>query len=48
MAEVQHAIRLPGILTLRELGGDVLDAIVLDVLEEQTVTHDDAINVDEK
>jgi hypothetical protein len=33
---------------MRQLGGDVPDAIVLEVFHEQTVTHDHAIDVEQK
>jgi len=48
VSEVQHAIRLPWVLAPGQLGGDVPDAIVLDVFHEQTVTQNDAINVEQK
>jgi hypothetical protein len=37
-----------GVLAMRQLGGDVPDAIVLDVFHEQTVTHENAIDVEEE
>jgi hypothetical protein len=48
MAEVQETIRLPWVFALRQLGGDVPDAVVFDVFHEQTVTHENAINVKEE
>jgi hypothetical protein len=48
MAEVQHAIRLTGVFAVGQLGGDVLDAIVFEMFHEQTVTYDNAINVEEE
>jgi hypothetical protein len=33
---------------MRHLGGDVPDAVILEMFHEQTVTHDDAINVEEE
>jgi hypothetical protein len=48
MTEVQETIRLTWIFAIGQLGGDVADAIVLDVLHEQTVPHENAINVEQK
>ena len=48
ISEVQDAIGLTWILTPRQLGRDVLYAVVLDVLHEQTVTHDNAIDIEQK
>jgi hypothetical protein len=31
-----------------QLGGDVPDAIVLQMFHEQTIAHDDAINVEQE
>jgi hypothetical protein len=48
MAEVQETIRLPWIFALGQLGGDIPHAIVLDVFNEQTVPHENAIDVEEE
>jgi hypothetical protein len=42
---VQDAIDVPGVLGLRELGTHILDAIVLDVREEETIAYEDAIHI---
>jgi hypothetical protein len=41
-------IRLPGILAFWQLGGDIPDAIFLDVFHQQLVTHENAINVEQQ
>ena len=46
--QVQDPIHVTGILAIRKLVLDVPDAIVLDVSQEQLVTDDDAIDIEQK
>jgi hypothetical protein len=46
VAEVQEAIRLTGVLAIWQFGGDVPDAIFLDVIHEQLVPYENAVNVE--
>jgi hypothetical protein len=48
VTEHQHTIRLPGILALGHLGSHVPNAIVLDVLHEQTITEDHTIDIEQQ
>jgi hypothetical protein len=42
---VQDAVDVAGVLSLWELRGDVLYTIVLDVREEETIAHEDAVDI---
>jgi hypothetical protein len=46
MTEIQQAIGLTCIFAIWHLGGDIPDAIVLDVFHEQTITYKNAIDVE--
>jgi hypothetical protein len=46
MTEVQEAVRLPWVLAFGQLGGNVPDAIILDMFHKQLVTQNHTINVE--
>jgi hypothetical protein len=46
VAEVQEAIRLTGVLAIWQLGGNVPDAIFLDMLHEQRRPQQNSVNVE--
>jgi hypothetical protein len=48
MRHVQDAVDVTWVLSLGELRGYVLDAIVLDVRKEEAVPHEDAVDVQQK
>jgi hypothetical protein len=48
VTEIQYAIGLTWIFAIWHLGSDIPDAIVLDVFHEQTITHENTIDVDQK
>jgi hypothetical protein len=48
MREVQVPVRLPGVTALRKFVADVFNTIIFEMLEQQLVTHEDPIDVEQK
>ena len=46
--QIQYTIRLGGVFTLGHLGPDIFYTVRLDVLEEEFVSHEDAIDIKEQ